>query len=61
MSEDQEVLKPDKPVELQREFSDKLGGAPHSKRSLRLWLKLLIETCINALQLSLSPLVQDNG
>jgi DNA-binding MarR family transcriptional regulator len=41
MSEDQEVLKPDKPVELQREFSDKLGGAPHSKRSLRLWLKLL--------------------
>jgi DNA-binding MarR family transcriptional regulator len=22
-------------------FSDKLGGAPHSKRSLRLWLRLL--------------------
>ena len=22
-------------------FSDRLGGAPHSKQSLRLWLKLL--------------------
>ena len=27
-------------------YRDKLGGAPHSKRSLRLWLKLLSCTMI---------------
>lgn len=35
------MLKPTEPVEEPRVFRDKLGGAPHSKRSLRLWLKLL--------------------
>lgn len=29
-----------------RSFSDKLGGAPHSKQSLRLWLRLLSCTIV---------------
>ena len=34
------------PAEQTAAFRDKLGGAPHSKRSLRLWLKLLSCTMI---------------
>lgn len=36
----------EQPAEQAAGFRDKLGGAPHSKRSLRLWLRLLSCTMI---------------
>ena len=39
------------------QYSDKLGGAPHSKRSLRLWLRLL--SCSTVVEKRIRALLEE--